>query len=153
MKTSNNYCNFFLCIRCLIRLPIYIGQNCWKLMKMTKMLTGDHRYDCNCFRRLLYTPWVTSHPNIIAVNRILQKIPWFLVNSCLFWHFWENWHIRHPISKFSQHPLTKNSENVLHALKSPHTKYHVIIITSSKKIQFWRSCGWRTPFEITTTVF
>ena len=132
-----------------------MAQNWWKWPKrLCQYFPEDHKYDCNCFRRLLYTPWATSHPNIMAVNRILQNPPWFLVNSCLFWHFWGDF----DISDIQYQNLVntcwpKNSENVFHAPKSPHPKYYVIIITGSKKIQFWRSHGSRSPFEIITFNF
>ena len=73
----------------LLTFMVKNAQNWWKWPKrFCQYFPGDHRYDCNCFRRLLYTPWATSDPNIMAVNRILQKPPWLLLNSCLFWHFW-----------------------------------------------------------------
>ena len=158
VKTSYNHCNCFWVIKFLLKLLTFfvkIAQNWWKWPKrLWQYFPEDHRYDCNCFRSLSYTPRATSHPNIIAVNRILQNPPLIFSQQLPFLAFLGRfWHIRHPISKFSQHLLTKNSENVFHAIKSPHPKYHVIIITSSKKIRFWKSRGWRTPFEITTFIF
>ena len=40
-----------------------------------------------CFRRLKYTYWATSHPNIMIPKPIQQKGPTFLGNCCLFSHF------------------------------------------------------------------
>ena len=66
----------FWIMKCLLKSLTFIvknSQNWWKWPKrFCQYFPGDHRYDCNCFRRLLYTPWATSHPNIMAVNRILQ---------------------------------------------------------------------------------
>ena len=97
VKTSYNHCNCFWLIKFLLKLLTFfvkIAQNWWKWPKrLCQYFPEDHRYDCNCFRRLLYTPRATSHPNIIAVNRILQKPPSLLVNSCLFWHFWGDFDI------------------------------------------------------------
>ena len=36
-------------------------------------------YECNCSPRLFYTPWDTSLPNIMAANKILQKLSLNLV--------------------------------------------------------------------------
>ena len=87
----------FWLIKCLLKLLILSvknAQNWWKWPKrLCQYFPEDHRYDCNCFRRLLYTPWTTSHSNIMAVNKILQTPPWFLVHSCLFWHFWGDFDI------------------------------------------------------------
>ena len=48
----------------------------------------DHRYDHNCFRRLIHIPWATSQPNIMTPISILRKSPYYLGNSCLFGRFW-----------------------------------------------------------------
>ena len=71
----------------LVTFLVQIAQKWWKWPKrLCQYFPDDYRYDCNCFPRLFYTPWATSHPNIMAVNKILQK-PLILVNSCLFWRF------------------------------------------------------------------
>ena len=118
----------------LVTFLVKIAQKWWKWPKrLCQYFLEDYRYDCNCFPRLFYTRWATSHPSIMAVNMILQNPPLILVNSCLFLAFFGRfWHIKHQISKFSQRLLTKNLENVCHALKSPHPKYHVNIITHKK---------------------
>ena len=118
----------------LVTFLVKIAPKWWKWPKrLCQYFPEDYRYDCNCFPRLFYTPWANSHPNIMAVNKILQNLPLVLVNSCLFWRFFLGrfWHIRHQISEFSQHLLTKSLENVYYALKSPHPKYHIIIITGT----------------------
>ena len=82
----------FVLIKYLLKLVTFfvkIAQNWWKWPKrLCQYFLGDHRYDCNCFRGFLCTSLATSHSHIMAVNRILQKSPCVLVNSCLFWHFW-----------------------------------------------------------------
>ena len=45
------------------------------------------RYVSDCFRRLKYTYWATSHPNIMTPRPIQQKGPTFSGNCCLFSHF------------------------------------------------------------------
>ena len=69
----------FLAYKILVKISYLFGQNCLKMMKMTKTLMSifpeDYRYYCNCFPRLFYTPWAISQPNIMAVNMILQKLP------------------------------------------------------------------------------
>ena len=78
----------------LLTFMVKNAQNWWKWPKrFYQYFPRNHRYGCNCFCRLLYTPWATSHPNIMAVNKILQKPPWLLLNSCLFWHFWGDFDI------------------------------------------------------------
>ena len=72
----------------LLTFLVKIAQKWWKCPKrLCQYFPEDYRYDCNCFPRLFYTRWGTSHPNIMAVNMILQKPPLILVNSCLFWRF------------------------------------------------------------------
>ena len=89
----------------LLTFLVKIAQKWWKWPKrLCQYFPDDYKYDCNCFPRLFCTPWATSHPNIMAVNKILQTPPLILVNSCLLWRFFGRfWHIRHEISKFSQH--------------------------------------------------
>ena len=66
----------FWFMKCWLKLLIFIvkiAQNWWKWPKLfCQYFPVDHTYDYTWFRRLLYTPWATSHPNIMAVNRILQ---------------------------------------------------------------------------------
>ena len=93
------------------------------------LLKNSHSKIC----RTLYTVVIMHNLVLIVVlDRISNSILWFWISTPVL--------------------LTKNLENVCHALKSPHPKYHVIIITRSRKIRFWRSCGWGTPFEITTFI-
>ena len=118
----------------LLTFLVKIAQKWWKWPKrLCQYFPEDYRYDCNCFPRLFYTPWTTSHPNIMAVNMILQNPPLVLVNSCLFWRFLCDFEISD--TKYQNLVnivlLTKNLKNVCDALKSPHLKYHVIIITRS----------------------
>ena len=57
-------------------------------MCLHKYFQENCRYDSYCFRRLKYTYWATSHPNIMTPRPIQQKGPTFLGNCCLFSHFW-----------------------------------------------------------------
>ena len=83
----------FWLMKCLLKLLTFIvknAQNWWKWPKrFYQYFPGDHRYGCNCFCRLLYTPWATSHPNIMAVNRILQPPPGFYPTVAFFSIFGE----------------------------------------------------------------
>ena len=56
-------------------------------MCLHKYFQKNCRYDSYCFRRLKYTYWATSHPNIMTPRPIQQKGPTFLGNCCLFSHF------------------------------------------------------------------
>ena len=116
----------------LLTFLVKIAQKWWKWPKrLCQYFPEDYTYDCNCFPRLFYTSWATSHPNIMAVNMILQTPLDFSQQLPFLAFLGRFWHIKHKISKFSQHLLTKNLENVCHALNSPHPKYHVIIMTRS----------------------
>ena len=116
----------------LLTFLVKIAQKWWKWPKRScQYFPEDYRYDCNCFPRLFYTPWATFHPNIMAVKQILQPPLDFSQQLPFLAFFGRFWHIRHQISNFRQHLLTKNLENVCHALKSPHPKYHAFIITRS----------------------
>ena len=92
VKTLNKCCNCFLAYKMLTKITYLFCQNWWKWPKrLCQYFPGDHRYDCNCFRRFLYTPWTTSHPNIMAVNRILQNPPGFYSTVAFFGIFREVW--------------------------------------------------------------
>mgnify|MGYP007125876350 CR=1 FL=1 len=56
-------------------------------MCLHKYFQENCRYDSDCFRRLKYTHWATSHLNIMTSRPIQQKGPTFLDNCCLFSHF------------------------------------------------------------------
>ena len=78
-----------------------------------------------------------KNPNIMAVNRILH--PLVFTQQFPFWHFWGDFDlldVQYQNLVNTNILLTKNLEDVFHALKSPHPKYHVNIITGSKKIEF-----------------
>ena len=98
------------------------------------------RYVSDCFRRLKYTYWAASHPNIMTPRPIQQKGPTFLGNCCPFSHFLTHFlPLQVSISIFSQHLLTRILENLFHALKVTQSKYHLIWTPRSKKIQFQSS--------------
>ena len=56
-------------------------------MCLHEYFQGNCRYASDCFRRLKYTYWATSHTNIMTPRPIQQKGPTFLGNGCLFSHF------------------------------------------------------------------
>ena len=115
----------------------------------------DCRYDSDCFRRLIYTHWTTSHPNIMTPRPIQQKRPTFQVNSCLFDNFDEFFTYIDLNINIQSTPvlLTKILENVFHALKLPQSKYHLIWTPRSKENQFQRSLFRGRPFEISTFIY
>ena len=58
----------------VIKLCTKNAQKSLKMRKMNDVLhkyfQEDCRYDSDCFRRLKYTLWATSHPNIMAQRPI-----------------------------------------------------------------------------------
>ena len=122
-------------------------------MCLHKYFQEDCRYDSDCFRRLIYTHWTTSHSNIMTPRPIQQKCPTFQINSCLFDEFFTYRGLNINIQS-TPVLLTKILENVFHALKLPQSQYHLIWTPKfkSKENEFQRSFR-GGPFQICTLIF